>query len=56
MKNSYTPPTIEVLGSLQELTAKESKNNNGCKAAGGGKEKTFTKTDGFNHGQTGCLS
>jgi hypothetical protein len=55
MKQPYTTPSIEALGSLRELTA-ESKNNNGCKASGGGKEKTFTKTDGFNHGQTGCLS
>lgn len=56
MKQQYTPPTIEALGSLRELTANNSGNNNGCKLSGGGKEKTFTKTDGFNHGQTGCLS
>jgi hypothetical protein len=49
---AYTAPSIELLGSLRELTA----NNNGCKNTGGGKEKTFTKTDGFGHGQTGCLS
>jgi hypothetical protein len=52
MNKPYTPPSIELLGSLQELTA-ESKNPNGC--FGNGKEKTFTHTDGFGHGQTGCL-
>lgn len=52
MKQTYTPPTIEALGSLRELTA----NNNGCKETGGGKEKEFVKTDGNGHGQTGCLS
>lgn len=55
MKQAYTAPSIERLGSLRELTAK-SGNNNGCKQSGGGKEKTFTKTDGFGNGQTGCLS
>lgn len=54
MKQTYTAPSIELLGSMRELTAGE--NNNGCKLSGGGKEKTFTKTDGFGHGQTGCLS
>jgi hypothetical protein len=48
----YTKPSVVLLGSLRELTA----NNNGCKNTGGGKEKTFTHTDGFGHGQTGCLS
>lgn len=52
MKQAYTAPSIKSLGSLRELTA----NINGCKESGGGKEKTFTKTDGFGHGQTGCLS
>ncbi len=50
----YTAPKIQRLGSLRELTLTE--NNNGCKEGGGGKEKTFTETDGFGNGQTGCLS
>jgi hypothetical protein len=55
VKKVYTAPSIELLGSLKELTA----NNNGCKETGekgSGKEKTFTHTDGFGNGQTGCLS
>lgn len=56
MKQAYRAPSIELLGSLRELTANNSGNNNGCKLSGGGKEKTFTKTDGFGNGQTGCLS
>lgn len=57
MKQTYTAPTIETFGSLRELTAKgKGGNNNGCKETGGGKEKEFVKADGFNHGQTGCLS
>jgi hypothetical protein len=55
MNKGYTAPSIQRLGSLTELTA-TSGNNNGCKLSGGGKEKTFTKTDGFGNGQTGCLS
>lgn len=56
MKQAYAAPSIEPLGSLREMTANNKGNNNGCKQSGGGKEKTFSKTDGFNNGQTGCLS
>lgn len=58
MDKQYTAPTIESLGSLKELTATpNSGNNNGCKQLpGNGKNKAFTHTDGFNNGQTGCLS
>jgi hypothetical protein len=55
MKKAYTAPSIELLGSLHELTASEG-GINGCKGLGGGKEKIFTHTDGHGNGQTGCLS
>jgi hypothetical protein len=48
---AYTAPSVELLGSLSELTLKTS---NGC--GGNGKDKTFSHTDGFGNGQTGCLS
>ena len=48
---TYTAPSVELLGSLSELTLTTT---NGC--GGNGKDKTFTHTDGFGHGQTGCLS
>jgi hypothetical protein len=48
---AYTAPSVELLGSLSELTLKTT---NGC--GGNGKDKVFTHTDGFGHGQTGCLS
>jgi hypothetical protein len=53
MKKAYTAPSIEPLGSLSELT-EGSKNPNGC--YGNGKDKTFTHTDGYGNGETGCLS
>jgi len=48
MKQEYTTPSIQLLGTLKELTATTS---NGC----GPHEKHFTSTDGFGHGQTGCV-
>lgn len=48
---AYTAPSVELLGSLSELTLTT---GNGC--GGNGKDKTFSHTDGFGNGQTGCLS
>ena len=54
---AYTAPSIELLGSLKELTANQSGNGNGCKHLPGvGQNKTGGNTDGFNNAQTACLS
>lgn len=46
---AYTAPSVELLGSLSELTLGV---GGGC-GAHTNKEKIHT--DGFNHGQSGCV-
>jgi hypothetical protein len=50
MNKEYTTPSVQLLGTLQELTTRTT---NGC--GGNGQDKIFSNTDGFGHAETGCL-
>lgn len=51
-RKPYTAPSVELLGSLSELTLTPT-NPNGC--FGNGQDKNFTHTDGNGMAETGCV-